>query len=128
MGTEKKILVVDDDPHINELVSALLSARGFGVMSAASGEDAVKMAKAKTPDLVVLDLLLPRMDGWEVCKILRSAGAKTGKVPILILSALSRFDSVVSDQELIRVSFFSKPFETSELVAEAERLLGVSPR
>ena len=120
---EKKILVVEDDPHISELIAQLLSTRGYSVASAATGEEAVEYVKSKTPDLVVLDLLLPKLDGWDVCKVLRGRGAKTAKVPILIVSVLSKFDSVIEDPELSNVSFFTKPFESADLVKEVERLL-----
>lgn len=128
MKTEKKILVVEDDPYINELIFNLLAARGFDVAQAATGEEAVEYVKDKTLDLVILDLLLPRIDGWEVCRVLRKPGAATARVPILIVSILSRFDSVLSDPEMSNVSFFSKPFESADLVAEVERVLEKSPQ
>lgn len=123
MKTEKKILIVEDDPYTNELLTSLLAARGYTVASAATGEEAVEYVKNKTPDLVILDLLLPRLDGWEVCRVIRKPGARTARVPILIVSILSRFDSVFSDPEMSNVSFFSKPFESAGLVAEVERIL-----
>ena len=123
MKNAKKILVVEDDPHINELISNLLSTRGYSVATAATGEEAVEYIKSKTPDLVVLDLLLPKLDGWGVCKVLRGPGAKTAKVPIMVVSVLSRFDSVIEDSELSNVSFFTKPFESADLVKEVERIL-----
>ena len=121
---EKKILIVEDDPYTNELISNLLATRGFNVISVATGEEAVEYTKTHQPDLIVLDLLLPQIDGWEVTRILRMPGAKTLNIPILITSVLSRFDSVQNDKEILNLSFFSKPFESSDLVAEIERILG----
>jgi DNA-binding response OmpR family regulator len=120
---DKKILVVEDDPYTNELISNLLATRGFNVVSVGTGEEAVEYTKQQIPDLVVLDLLLPQIDGWEVCSILRKPGAKTTKVPILVTSVLSRFDTVQSDGDMANISFFSKPFESSDLVNEVERIL-----
>ena len=91
--------------------------------SVGTGEDAVEHAREKIPDLIVLDLLLPQIDGWEVCSILRKPGSKTTKIPILVTSVLSRFDTILSDREMAHVSFFSKPFESSDLIAEVERIL-----
>ncbi len=120
----KKILVVEDDPYTSELISNLLAARGFSVASVASGEDAVEYTKTHLPDLIILDLLLPQIDGWEVAGILRKPGAKTAQIPILVTSVLSRFDSIQHDNAMSNLSFFSKPFESGDLVAEIERLLG----
>ncbi len=120
---DKKILVVEDDPYTNELISNLLATRGFNVVSVATGEEAVEYTKNQIPDLVILDLLLPQIDGWEVCHILRKPGAKTAQVPILVTSVLSRFDTVQSDQDMANISFFSKPFESVDLIAEVERVL-----
>ena len=122
-NSDKKVLVVEDDPYTNELISNVLATRGFNVASVSSGEEAVEYTKDKLPDLVILDLLLPQIDGWEVCSIMRKPGAKTMNIPILVTSVLSRFDSILSDREMQNVSFFSKPFESSDLVTEVERIL-----
>jgi len=122
-GAQKKILVVEDDPYTNELISNILGKQGYKVESVASGEEAVEYTKKNIPDLVVLDLLLPQIDGWQVCSILRKEGTKTSKVPILVTSVLSRFDTVLSDREMAKVSFFSKPFESADLISEVERIL-----
>src|SRR5438874_1705538 len=87
---DKKILVVEDDPYTSELISNVLATRGFNVISVGTGEEAIEYMKDHLPDLVVLDLLLPQIDGWEVCSILRKPGAKTYKIPILVTSVLSR--------------------------------------
>jgi len=124
---EKKILVVEDDPYTNELISNLLSTRGFNMISVTTGEEAIEYVKDNIPDLVILDLLLPRLDGWEICKILHKSGTKTARVPILVVSVLSRFDSVVFGPEMAGVSFFSKPFEAAGLIAEVERIFKKTP-
>ena len=104
-------------------MSNLLATRGFNVVSVATGEEAVEYTKENHPDLVILDLLLPQIDGWEVCSILRKPGAKTADIPILITSVLSRFDTILSDKKMAHVSFFGKPFESGDLIAEVERIL-----
>jgi len=121
-------LVIEDDPYTNELISNLLSTRGFNILSVTTGEEAIETLKTHVPDLVILDLLLPRLDGWEICKILHKPGSKTERIPILVLSVLSRFDSVVFGPEMSGVSFFSKPFEAAGLIAEVERIFEKSPQ
>ena len=119
---DKKILVVEDDPYTSELISNVLATRGFNVVSVGTGEEAIEYTKSHLPDLIVLDLLLPQIDGWEVCSVMRRPGAKTAKIPILVTSVLSRFDSILSDKEMKSISFSNKPFESSEFVAEVERI------
>src|SRR6516225_9367623 len=85
MQQRRRILVVDDEPTIREVVSEYLEVEGFEVMRAATGLEALNLAAARPPDLVVLDVMLPGIDGIEVCRRLRAASA----VPILMLTARS---------------------------------------
>src|SRR5207245_487169 len=83
MATERTILLVDDDPNLREVARYALSQAGFRVEEAANGRDALAAARARPPDLIVLDVRMPEMDGLEVCRELR----KTSRVPIVFLSS-----------------------------------------
>ena len=115
----RTILVVDDDPHIRELLAFALGKAGLGTIEAADGEQALALAAAQTPDLVVLDINMPRMDGLEVCRRLRAAG----EMPILFLS--SRDDEIdrVLGIELGADDYVVKPFSPREVVARVMAIL-----
>lgn len=89
MGASAKILVVDDDPDMREALQMILESGGYTVVMAEDGEKCLSKLKEERPDLLVLDLLMPRMDGFEVCKALKDPRyAKYGRVPIIILSSV----------------------------------------
>jgi len=89
MGASAKILVVDDDPDMREALQMILESGGYTVVMAEDGEKCLSKLKEEQPDLLVLDLLMPRMDGFEVCKALKDPRyAKYGRVPIIILSSV----------------------------------------
>lgn len=122
--SSKEVLVVEDDHYTNELISSTLKMAGFSVVSVFTGEQAIEAVKKHTPDLIVLDLLLPKMDGWDVCRILRKDGAPTRRIPIVIASVVSRFDIDETGAAMGALSFFNKPFEPSDLIKEVERIVG----
>ena len=103
-----KILLVDDDPNIRQLVNLYLEKEGFEVMMAARGDDAVKMFKATPPNLILLDLMLPGMDGWQVCRELR----KVSNIPIIMLTAKDETFDKVLGLELGADDYMVKPFDT----------------
>ena len=89
MGASAKILVVDDDPDMREALQMILESGGYTVVMAEDGEKCLSKLKEERPDLLILDLLMPRMDGFEVCKALKDPRyAKYGRVPIIILSSV----------------------------------------
>ena len=114
-----RLLVVDDDPHILELVSHFLTAAGHEVMTAGTGHGALEMATRQKFDLVVLDVLLPGVDGREVCRRLRRDGA----VPVLMLTALGEIHHKLQGFEAGADDYLAKPFEPVELVARVKALL-----
>jgi two-component system phosphate regulon response regulator PhoB len=117
-----KILVVDDEPDAVELIGFNLNAAGFQVVSAEDGAEALEKARTTAPDLIVLDLMLPEVDGLEVCKILRRDPATSG-IPILMLTAkASELDRVLGF-ELGADDYVTKPFSPRELVLRIKRLL-----
>ena len=119
---KQTILVVDDEPDAVELVTFNLKAAGYDVVTAADGQEALKKARAVLPKLIVLDLMLPEVDGLEVCKILRR-DATTRAIPILMLTAKAAEIDRVLGLELGADDYVTKPFSPRELVLRIKRLL-----
>ena len=115
----QKVLVVEDDINIAELLRLYLQKDGFEVSHAADGGKAVEMAKEIQPDLVLLDSMLPVMDGWQVCRELR----KTMKMPIIMLTAKGETEDKVSGLEMGADDYIVKPFEVKELLARVHAVL-----
>jgi DNA-binding response OmpR family regulator len=114
-----KILVVDDDRNISELIGLYLEKEGFKTVYAYDGEDAVKKFDAESPDLVLLDIMLPGMDGWQVCREIRK---KSDKPVIMITAKGETFDKVLG-LELGADDYIVKPFDTKEVVARIKAVL-----
>src|SRR5439155_15330959 len=117
-----KILVVDDEPDAVELVEFNLKAAGFDVLTASDGDEALKKARTALPNIIVLDLMLPEVDGLEVCKILRRDPATAG-IPILMLTAKAAEIDRVLGLELGADDYVTKPFSPRELVLRIKGLL-----
>lgn len=109
----QKVLVVEDDNNIAELLRLYLQKDGFEVSHAADGGKAVEMAREIQPDLVLLDIMLPVMDGWQVCRELR----KTMKMPIIMLTAKGETEDKVSGLEMGADDYIVKPLEMPEVIA-----------
>ncbi len=116
---ERKILVVDDDSNICELLELYLAKEGYKPYIAKDGQAAVAMFKAVTPDLIILDLMLPKMDGSQVCREIR----KTSSVPIIMLSAKSETFDKVLGLELGADDYITKPFDAKEVMARVKAVL-----
>jgi len=116
------ILIVDDEEDIRELVALNLKREGFDSLSCASGERAMELARSKQPVLIVLDLMLPGIDGLQVCKRLR-ADPKTASLPILMLTAKGEETDVVTGLEVGADDYVTKPFSGKVLVARVRNLL-----
>ena len=114
------ILVVDDEPVIREAVHYMLTREGYVVYTARDGEEALEMARKKGPDLIVLDVILPKVDGWSVCQQLRQEGIT---VPILMLTARSEEVDRVLGLEVGADDYLPKPFSMRELLARIRALL-----
>ncbi len=122
-----KILVVDDEEHIRQLVSMYLVKEGFTVETAADGRTALSRVNAVKPDLVVLDLMLPILDGWEVCRELRRS-PRTEGLPIIMLTARDDLIDRILGLELGADDYLTKPFNPRELVARVRAVLRRSTR
>ncbi len=121
-GMLQEILVVEDEPDIRRLIVLHLERGGFRCVTAASGPEALRLATSRSPDLVVLDLLLPGMDGLEVCRRLRADPA-TASVPIVMLTARADEVDRVVGLELGADDYIAKPFSPKELVARLRAVL-----
>ncbi|MFI2372656.1 response regulator transcription factor [Streptomyces sp. NPDC018833] len=116
------ILVVDDDPTVAEVVTGYLERAGFAVDRAADGPQALRLAAGRRPDLVVLDLMLPGMDGLEVCRRLR-ADVTAASVPVIMLTARGDEDDRILGLEIGADDYVTKPFSPRELVLRVESVL-----
>ncbi|MGV3467168.1 MAG: response regulator transcription factor [Heyndrickxia sp.] len=114
-----KIMVVDDDSHIRELVALFLKKEGLEIYEASDGIEALKMLEAVKVDLVVLDIMMPNMDGWQLCKELR----EYYDIPVLMLTAKGETTQKVKGFELGADDYLVKPFEPLELVVRVKALL-----
>lgn len=117
MGT--KVLVIDDDIAITELMSMLLKSHGFEVIATNNGAEAVKLIQEKSPNVVLLDLMMPDMDGWQVCKAVRGFS----NIPILILSAVNDPRMVASILDAGADDFLVKPVPSGVLVAHIRKMV-----
>ncbi|MBM7564717.1 response regulator [Paenibacillus sacheonensis] len=113
------ILVVDDDPHIRELVRLFLTREGFHILEAEDGEDALRVLEHTPAQLVILDVMMPNMDGWELCRELR----RDTELPVLMLTAKSETSQKIKGFDLGADDYLVKPFEPLELVARVRALL-----
>lgn len=116
---QQLILVVDDEPRVARLARDYLEKNGFRVLIAADGQSALTLARREKPDLVILDLMLPFIDGREVCRILR----RESDVPIIMLTALSEEIDQVTGLEIGADDYITKPFSVRALVARVRALL-----
>lgn len=114
-----KILVIDDDIAITELMSMLLRTHGFEVLTTNSGAEGVKLVREKLPNVVLLDLMMPDLDGWQVSKAIRAFN----NVPILILSAINDPAMVASVLDAGADDFLVKPVPSSVLVANIRKMV-----
>lgn len=116
---KEKILVVDDDKNICDLLRMYLEKEGYLVVLSHNGADAVKMFQSENPDLVLLDIMLPQLDGWQVCREIR----KTSEKPIIMLTAKDETFDKVLGLELGADDYVTKPFDTKEIVARIKAVL-----
>jgi two-component system, OmpR family, response regulator len=115
-----QVLVVDDEPNIRELVQVALKFHGCAVTASSSGKDALRQAEAARPDLIVLDVMLPDLDGFEVCRRLRAAG---NDVPVIFLTARDTSSDTVTGLALGGDDYVTKPFSVEALVARVRAVL-----
>jgi DNA-binding response OmpR family regulator len=118
------ILSVDDERDVTDLVSFHLTRAGFSVLTAASGREALDTIAVQCPDLIILDLMLPDIDGFGICEILRRHAA-TATIPIVILTAWATNDAQHLGLELGALDYMTKPFSPKKLVERVQHLLSL---
>ena len=118
------VLIVEDDPNIRELLQLYLEKDGYAVTLASDGGQGLEKFRAIKPDLVLLDVMMPVMDGWEVCKAIRAQG----DTPVIMLTAKSETDDKVLGLKVGADDYVTKPFEMKELLARIEAVLRRSDR
>ncbi len=123
-GSQKKVLIVDDEPDTLELVKLVLESGGFETVLAASGKEALDKLETSKPDLVLLDIMMPDMDGWGVFRKIKE---KNSMVPIAILTAKAQnFDRLLGLHVLKADDYITKPFGKNELIRRVRKLAGLT--
>jgi two-component system alkaline phosphatase synthesis response regulator PhoP len=122
ISRKKKILVVDDEKDLTALVSLHMKMAGFEVLTASNGEKALDLSRIEKPDLIILDLMLPKIDGWQVCERLRQDIA-TRDIPVIMLTARAETEDKLKGFEVGADDYVTKPFSPRELVARVKRVL-----
>ncbi|MBN3039849.1 MAG: response regulator [Candidatus Omnitrophica bacterium] len=127
----ERVLIIEDDPDIVEMISYNLQKEGYKIISALNGEDGLYLARRQRPDLIILDIMLPERDGFDICKTLRNQEA-TSQIPIIILSARSQEADKIVGLELGADDYVTKPFSPRELLARIKalfrRVIQVQPK
>lgn len=119
----KHVLIVDDDLHIQELLRVNLCAAGYEVTRASDGREALQRMAERRPDLVILDVTMPEMDGWELCKTLRDDG-ELDDLKIIMLTAKDSARDKIIGRDILRVDeYLTKPFDVAELLRSVRGLL-----
>jgi len=123
MDKNKTIMVVDDNPDIITIVKTILEGKGYGVFSASSGAELLNMLKGQKPDLIILDIMMPEMDGLEVLSRLKAV-ADTATIPVILLTAKVQYEDVLGGYKLGADYYITKPFTSTQLVNGINLLLG----
>ncbi|MCX5963937.1 MAG: response regulator transcription factor [Cyanobacteria bacterium] len=126
-GTQKKLLLIDDDPNLILLVKDYLEFRGYEVVTAENGREALEVLDQQTPDMIICDVMMPEMDGYSLVSAIRS-DPKTSWIPVLFLSAKGQSQDRVKGLNIGADVYMVKPFEPEELVAQVESSLKQASR
>ena len=119
----KRILIVDDEVQLVELVKMRLEAAGYETVSAYDGQEGFDKAKKEKPDLIILDLMLPKMDGYKVCGLLKN-DARYSKIPIIMFTARVQEEDVRLGKDLGAEEYVTKPFDPKILLSKIKELIG----
>ncbi len=122
MAGRKKILVIEDEPHIIKLVSFILSSKGYEVVGADNGAAGIRKAGEEKPDLIILDVMMPKMDGFETARLIKSNPSTRG-IPILMLSSKAQFEDKMKGIDSGAMDYITKPFERQELLDKVKACL-----
>ena len=119
---DKRILICDDDPVILRLLQVNLELEGFEVLLGHNGEEAVEIAQTEHPDLIILDIMMPRMDGYQACEKLKSLD-DTKDIPVVFLSAKAQQSDIEKGKSYGVADYLTKPFDPNDLIDVLDRLL-----
>lgn len=119
----KKILLVDDEPELVFLIQDQLQSSGYEVSTAEDGQTGLEKARSEKPDLILLDLMLPKLDGHKICGLLKK-DTRYADIPIIMLTAKAREEDVALAHELGADAYFTKPFQVEILIGKIQQLLG----
>lgn len=120
---ERKVLIIDDDPSINELVCMALTNEGYVTYDALSGIRGYRVAKREQPDIIILDIMMPEMDGFEVFRKLK-LDPETKRIPVMFLSALTTDDAIQKGLCMGASGYITKPFNLEDLIKKVKEILG----
>jgi len=118
----KKILIIDDEPNIVMVVTSRLKAAGYEVVNAVDGKEGLEKAKKEMPDLIILDLMLPKIDGYTVCRMLKF-DANFKQIPVIMFTARAQAADKQTGTHVGADAYITKPFEPQTLMGEIRRLL-----
>ena len=119
----KRILIVDDEVQLVEMMKMRLEAAGYEIISAYDGQEGFDKAKKDKPDLIILDLMLPKMDGYKVCGLLKN-DARYNKIPIIMFTARVQEEDMRLGKDLGAEEYVTKPFDPKTLLLKIKKLLG----
>lgn len=122
MGERKRILLVDDSQTVFRLLEAIVRINGYEMIYAESGQQGIVMARQERPDLILLDVMMPDLDGFKVCQYLKEY-PDTKDIPVMFLTARGAEDDLAMGREAGADGFMTKPFQTIEVLKQIERLL-----
>jgi Response regulator containing CheY-like receiver, AAA-type ATPase, and DNA-binding domains len=125
MDTQRTIMVVDDNPDIITIVKTILEGKGYHVLSASSGQELLNLLTDGKPDLIILDIMMPEMDGLEVLGRLKAV-TDTASIPVILLTAKVQYEDVLGGYKLGADYYITKPFTSTQLVNGINLLLGES--
>ena len=123
MPDKKRILIVEDESPMAEMVKMRLEANDYEVLTASDGQSGLEMAKKEKPDLIILDLMLPKLDGYKVCRMLKF-DEKYKMIPIIMFSARAQETDKKMGKEVGADAYITKPFEPKILLGKIQELLG----
>jgi CheY-like chemotaxis protein len=123
MDTQRTIMVVDDNPDIITIVKTILEGKGYQVLSASSGQELLNLLTDRKPDLIILDIMMPEMDGLEVLGRLKAV-TETASIPVILLTAKVQYEDVLGGYKLGADYYITKPFTSTQLVNGINLLLG----
>ncbi len=121
---QAKILVVDDEVYILHILDFILGAESYDVVTATNGEQALQKVREEKPDLVILDIMMPKLDGYETCRMIKSDPA-TKNIPVILLTAKGREVDQKLGREVGANDYMTKPFSPSKLIERVQAILGV---